>query len=125
MSAPGAFLLHHGFLVIAAEDANHDALDLAAVRLDDAGLHRAVGGLEADAVAAFLVESLEGRFAAVQQGDDLLAVAGGLAALDDDVVAIAEVILDHALAADAQDVDAVLGVEHRLEVDLLAVLDGL
>src|SRR5207237_946548 len=31
---------------------------------------------------------------------------------------------DHAVATDPQDVDAVLGVEHRLQVQLLAVLDG-
>src|SRR5437667_614947 len=32
-------------------------------------------------------------------------------------------IVDHALAADAQDVNSVLGLEEFLEVDLLAVLD--
>src|SRR5688500_13688864 len=62
--------IDRGSSVVAAEHADHDALDLAAVGLDDAGFHRAVGGLEADAVAALLVEALERRLAAVEQGDD-------------------------------------------------------
>src|SRR5687767_4907256 len=93
---------------VTARDADDDALDLAAVGLDDAGVHRGVGRLEADFSAGLLVEALEGRFLAVEQRDDLLAVAGRLAAFDDDVVAVAQVVVDHALPADAQDVDAVL-----------------
>src|SRR4051812_41743915 len=109
--------------VVGAEDADDYALDADAVGLDDAGLHRVVGGLEAD-LAAFLEVALEGGLAGVEEGDDLFAVLGRVAALDDDVVAVAEVVFDHGFAADAQDVDAVLGLEHRLEVDLLAVFDG-
>ncbi len=108
---------------VASEDADDDALDFDSVGGDDSGLHGVIGGLEAD-VGAFFVEALEGGFAGVEEGDDLLAVAGGFAALDDDVVAVAEVVFDHGLAADAEDVDALLGGEHLLEVELLAVFDG-
>src|SRR5215218_8086001 len=111
--------------VVASEDADHDALDLAAVGLEDPRLHAAVGGLEADLAAGLLVEALEGGFAVVDEGDDLLAVAGVLAPLDHDVVAVAEVVVDHALAADAEDVDAGLGVEQLLQVELFAVLHRL
>src|SRR3954471_11349189 len=111
------------WLVVAAQDANHDALDADAVGLDDAGLHGVVGGLEAD-LAAFLEVALEGGLAGVEEGDDLLAVLGGVAAFDDDVVAVAEVVFDHRLPADAQNVDAVLSLEPRLEGALLAVLAG-
>src|SRR5688572_13219260 len=111
--------------LVATKHADHDALHLALVGVDDARLHALVGRLEADLVAAFLVEALERGLAAVEQGHDLLAVARALAALDDDVVAVAEVVVDHAVAADAQDVHPVLRVEHLLEVELLAVFDGL
>src|SRR5438045_3937917 len=110
--------------VVTSQYPYHDALDLAAVGVHDAGFHGAVGRLEAD-LAAFLVEALEGGLTGVEQGDDLLAVAGALAALDDDEVAVAEVILDHAVAAHLQDVHAALAVEQGLQVQLLAVLDGL
>src|SRR3954467_12498065 len=107
-------------LVVAAEDADHHTLHADAIGLDDAGFHGAVGGLEAD-LAAFLEPALEGGLAAVEEGDDLLAVLGRLAALDDDVVAVAKMVVDHRLAADAEDVDTVARLKHRLEVDLLAV----
>ena len=109
--------------MVAAEDADDDALDFDAVGFDDAGLHGGVGGLEAD-FAAFFEIALEGGFAGVEEGDDLFAVAGVIAAFDDDVVAVAEVIFDHGFAADAEDVDAGAGMEHGFEIDLLAVFDG-
>src|SRR4051812_26409705 len=109
--------------VVGAEDADDYALDADAVGLDDAGLHRVVGGLEAD-LAAFLEVALEGGLAGVEERDDLFAVAGGVAAFDDDVVAVAEVVFDHGFAADAEDVDAGAGLEHGFEVDFLAVFDG-
>ena len=61
-------------LCVTAEHADHDALDLAAVGFDDAGLHVLVGRLEAD-LGALAVEALEGGFAGVEERDDLLAVA--------------------------------------------------
>ena len=59
-----------------------------------------------------------------QQRDDLLAVAGLLAALDDDVIAVAQMVLDHRIAADFEDVDAVFGVEQLFHVELFTVFDG-
>src|SRR4051812_25645089 len=94
--------------VIRAEDADDDALHAAAVGVDDAGFHRAVGGLEAD-LAAFAVEALERGLAGVEEGNDLLAVAGVFAAFDDDEIAVAEVVFDHRFAAHAEHVDALVG----------------
>src|SRR5205807_2327201 len=68
--------------VIASQDADDDALDFALVGVDDAGFHAGVGGLEADFVAGLAVEALEGGFTGVEEGDDLLAVAGAFAAED-------------------------------------------
>src|SRR5439155_9486524 len=106
------------------EEADDDALDFEFVGVYVAGLHFFVGGLEAD-FAAFLVIAFEGGFAGFgEQGDDLLAIAGGFAAFDDDVVAVAEVIVDHGFAAYAQAIDAGARVEERFHVDLFALLDG-
>src|SRR5689334_15972700 len=110
--------------LVASQHADDDALDSASVGIDDPRLHRGVCGLKTDLVAGLFVKALERRFAGVEQGDDLLAVACGLAALDYDVVAVAEVVFDHALAADAQAVHADFALEHRFEIDFFAVFDG-
>src|SRR4051812_45269750 len=115
-SAASAFAFCFWILVVAAEHANHDSLHPTPIRLDNPGLHRAVGGLEADA-RAFLVEALQGCFTGVKEGNDLLAVFGIGSALDDDVVAVAEVIFDHRIPADLQDIDAIARGEELLEVD--------
>src|SRR4051794_35632981 len=78
--------------VVAPQHADDDPLHPAAVGVDDPGFHILVGGLEADLVAAFLVEPLERRLAAIQKGHSLLAVAGVFTPLDDDEVAVAEMI---------------------------------
>src|SRR5207245_9630601 len=64
-------------------------------------LHLAVRGLEPDAIA-LLVEALEGRGVVVEDRDDDLAVARGVLRLDDDVVAVVDVVLDHRLPADPE-----------------------
>src|SRR5215210_3760532 len=69
-------------------------------------LHRAVGGLQADGASALPVELLEGGVLAAEERDHHLAVARGLAVLDDDVVAVADLLLDHGVALDLKDVCA-------------------
>src|SRR2546428_593910 len=48
---------------------------------------------------ALLVEALEGRGVVVEDRDDDLAVTRGVLRLDDDVVAVVDVVLDHRLPA--------------------------
>src|SRR3954468_10476009 len=110
-------------LVVTSQNPYHDTLYTAAVGIDDTRLHRAVGWLQAD-LAAFLVEALERGFSTVEQGDDLLAIASLLAALDDDVVAVAEMVFDHAVPAHAQDIYAAARVEHGFQVEFFAIFDG-
>src|SRR4051812_45227644 len=74
-------------LCVTPQHADHHALHLHLVGVDETGLHRAVGGLEAD-LGSLLVEPLERRLAAVQERDHLLPVAGVLAAFDDHEVAV-------------------------------------
>ena len=92
-----------------AQDADEHALDLEALGHINR-IHGAIGRLKADA-AAFLVEALKGGVAFFQQGDDDIAIAGGFAALDDDIVAIGNVIFDHGIALHAQHIRAMAGIE--------------
>ena len=63
---------------IAPDQARQPALDLDLVGPVALRFVMAVGGVEADHLA-FAAEGLEGRFLIVDQGDDDLAVAGGVA----------------------------------------------
>src|SRR4051812_30685498 len=88
-------------LVVAPQHPDDDALHPAPIGVDVAWLHRLIRRLQAD-LGSLLIEALEGRLAAVEEGDDLLAVAGVFAPFDDDEIAVAQVIVDHAVAAHAQ-----------------------
>src|SRR4051794_20516397 len=98
-SAASAFAFCFWILVVAAEHANHHSLHPAPIGLDNPWFHRAVGGLKSDA-RAFFVEALQCRFAGIQQRHHLLAVLGIGAALDDDVIPVAEMVFDHGIATD-------------------------
>src|SRR5438105_4583668 len=82
-----------------ADDPDDLALDLHVPGVD--GLHLAVGGLQPDAIA-LLIEALEGRGVVLEDGDHDLPVACGLLGLDDDVIAVVDVVLDHRLPADPE-----------------------
>ena len=84
---------------------------------------RLVGRFEADAVL-LLEEPLQGRLAFVVADGDDLAVAGLLLAVDDDVVAVGDVLLDHRVARDAEG-ELVVGPFPLGEGQLLVLLDGL
>src|SRR5262245_34212875 len=99
-------------LVVGPEDADDDALYLDTVSLHDAWLHPRIGRLETNP-ASLLVESLQSRLAAVEQGDDLLAVLGILTAFDHDVIPITQMIVDHAVPAHAEDIHPAAGMEER------------
>jgi hypothetical protein len=112
-----------GDSVVASQNADHDALYFAAVGIDDARFHCLICGLEAD-FAAFFIETLKRGFAAVEKSDDLLAIAGGFPAFDDDKVTIAEMIFNHAFAAHAQHIDAIARMKHRFQIEFFAVFNS-
>ncbi len=109
---------------IRSDHADDDALDFDFV--DDDGLVFVVGRLEAELAILFFVELFEGRFAGVEQGDDGLAVVGGVGFADDDHVAGADLFVDHGVAADFQDVGvfAVADIKEVFEVEVFLVFDG-
>ena len=84
-----------------------------------------VGRLQADAV--LLGEpAFQRGLALVGHGHDDLALAGGPLLLDDHVVAVGDLVLDHRLAVDLQHEEVLVGrIEHLVEIDPLVLLDGL
>src|SRR5688572_28611371 len=78
-----------------------DALNLHLIRIDEDRLHGRVGRLKANLAARVAVELLERHIRAPLQGDDHLAVVGGLPILDDLEVAVADLLVDHGIAANA------------------------
>jgi len=85
--------------LVLAEDAEDAALDGDLGGGDDDGVHFGVGGLEADH-GALEVEALEGGFGSADEGDDDFALAGGAGALDEDVVAVDDVLVAHGFSTD-------------------------
>src|SRR5687768_1004973 len=63
-------------LSIPAHHADHDALDLDLIGLDDDRLHRRVGGLQAD-VPLLAIQLLQRHIGSVEQGNHHFAVVGG------------------------------------------------
>ena len=110
--------------LVASQHADDHALNAASIGLNDSWLHSAVGRLKPHA-AAFFVISLQRSLARIQQRHNLLAVARRFSALNDDVIPIAEMILDHGIAADFQNINATLGGEELFKIDLLAGFDRL
>jgi hypothetical protein len=106
-----------------SEDADDAALDLYFGGGQDDGLHLRVGGLETDFSAGFAVEALEGGLFAADQGDDDFAGIRDLSLLDDDVVAVEDVVVAHGIALDLKD-EAVLATGEVAEGDGFAVFDG-
>ena len=73
-------------------------------------LHRRVGRLQAD-VPLLAIELLQRDVRSVQQRDDHLAVVRRAPILDDDVVAVANLLVDHRVPLDAEDVGVALADE--------------
>src|SRR5579862_4864617 len=86
-----------------SHDADDHALHLHKRRIEQDRLHRRVGRLQADA-AVLAIELLERHVGAADERNHHLAVVGGLAVFDDDEVAVADLLVDHRVALDAQDV---------------------
>src|SRR5262245_6583467 len=99
------------------DEPDHHALDLQLVLADEDRAHARVGGAQLDARAAAVV-LLDGGVVA-DEGDDGLAVAGVALALDDDDVALADAVVDHAVADDLEG-EVVVAAQQRV-----GDLDGL
>ncbi len=110
-----------GELVLAkyAEDA---ALDGDLGGGDDDGVHFCVGGLQADH-AAFQIEAFEGGFGSSDEGDDDFSLAGGAGALDENVVAVDDVLVAHGFATNLEGEDFAIA-DDVAEGDALRVFDG-
>src|ERR1035437_5004500 len=109
-SKPASVLPHH---------ADDDALDLHLIGLGEDGLHGGVGRLQTDHAARVAVELLERHVRPAKQRNHHLAVVGRLAILDHHVVAVADLLVDHRIAAHAQHVgvalaDQIFGHRDRL-----------
>ena len=72
-----------------------------------------VGGLQADAVG-FLVKLLQGHVVPADQGNDHFAVVRRLAVLNHHPVAVANLFIDHRLAAHAEHVGVALAGDQRI-----------
>ncbi len=109
---------------IAADETNEAALDVHLVGAENAGLELGVRSLERDG-RALLAKALQGRLLLLDQGDDDVAVLGGVAAADDDRVAVVNAGLDHGVALHLQSEMLAVGQDVRRAGDVVGmVLDG-
>lgn len=111
----------NGELVFAknADDAALNA-DFASVHYD--GRHLGVGGLQANLAARLAEEALQSGVAVTYQGYDDLAGIYDLSLLDDDVVAIENVVVAHGFAADLKD-EIILAASEVGEGKRFAIFD--
>src|SRR5262249_24216826 len=110
---------------VAPHQADHHSANGDVVRRLHYRLHRRVGRLQPNHPIRLAIELFDGRIAAADQRDDGLAVVGAVAALDDDVVAVANAVLDHRIALDPQAERVVAAHEILGHADSLAILDCL
>src|SRR5690606_40271501 len=81
------------------DHANHDALYHHAVRRKVHGLHPLVRRLQPDATVALPVEALDRRGLSLHECDDHVTVLCRVPRVDDDVVAVPDVLVDHGVTA--------------------------
>src|SRR5205823_5187263 len=83
------------------QDTREDAQDLdVARRIDDDRRHGSVGRFQADAIP--FAEELLQRHLVVDHGDNPFAVLGRLLFLDDNIIAVLDVVFDHRVATDLE-----------------------
>src|SRR5258706_8326461 len=110
--------------LILPHDPDDHALHLHLVWIDHQRLHRRVGRLEAHA-AVLAVELFQRDIEPAKQRDHHLAIVGGLAILDDDEVAVADLLVDHRVALDAKHVGVALAGQRLRHGDRLVARDRL
>src|SRR5437667_6615689 len=99
---PGSILPH---------DAHHDTLHLHLLGIDENRLHRSVGRLQTNLAARVAIKLLERHIRASQQRNHHFPIVGGLAIFDADEIAVADLFVDHRIAANAQHVSVALADE--------------
>src|SRR5713101_844836 len=105
--------------------ADDDALHLHLFGIDENWLHSRVGRLEANPAARIPVEFLERYVRSAQQRDDHLAVVGGFPIFDHHEIAVADLLVDHRVAPDAEDVRVALADQVFRHGDRFVGGDGL
>lgn len=108
---------------IFAEDADDSALDFYIGGGKNDGCHLRIGGLEANLSGGLAVEALERGFFIADKSDDDFTGVGDLRLLNDDVIAIENMIFVHRVAFDLQD-ECVLPAAEIGERNGFAILDG-
>ena len=88
--------------LIFPENRENLALNRDGFKRDVNRLHGRVGGLQTHAIPSFQIEALERGLHAVHQGDHDIAVARFRAALHQDEIAVADLILNHRFSAHLQ-----------------------
>src|SRR5882672_5647465 len=88
------------------DDADHHALDDHVALIQPERLHLVVGRLQPDPPAGLAVKPLHRGSLTIDQGNHSLAGLGLVAFLNDDVVPVLDVLVDHRVAAHLQDVAA-------------------
>jgi hypothetical protein len=82
--------------------------------------------LQADPAAGLAIELLHGGFSAIDQGDDHLAIFGGLLAVHHDEIAVHDVLVDHGLSLHPQGIVGPAPGQHGVgNGDGLIVHEGL
>src|SRR3954466_14633589 len=112
------------FVSVFAHHADDDALYLYLLRIHEDRLHRRVGRLQTDAAARVAIKLLERDVGPAQQRNDHLAVVGGFPVFDHDEIAVADLLVDHGIAADAQHVRVALADEVFRHGDRFVRRDG-
>src|SRR5262245_21783428 len=110
--------------LVSAHHPDHHTLNLHLVGRHENRLHRRVGGLEPD-LPVLAIELLQRDVGAVEERDDHFAVVGSAPVFDDDVVAVANLLVDHRVALDAEDVGVALADEILGDGDRFAADDRL
>ena len=102
--------------------ADNDALDFQVLYINRFIFR--VGGLEADTFR-FAVNAFQRSFAGIQECDDNVAVPGGVATLAYNVIAVADIVLYHAVAADGQHERIAVRRKDLLQVEVFRIFDSL
>src|SRR5262245_26572739 len=97
-----------GIALVLTHYADDDTLDLHLIGIREDRLHRGIRRLKADLSAGIAIELLQRDIGAAQQSDDHLAVVRRLSILDDDEIAVANLLVDHRIAPHAQHVRVAL-----------------
>src|SRR5579863_10252694 len=91
------------WLLVFSEDAHDAALDADIGRGNDDGGHLRVGRLQADLAAGLAIETLYGGFVLADQRHDDFTGVRNLSLLDDDVIAVKDVVVAHGFALHLED----------------------